>query len=67
MAKATADAFGGIDILCANAGVFPQTKLEAMDPAEWDLVIGTNLKGNFLSREGLPALAEEVGRGPGRS
>jgi 3-oxoacyl-[acyl-carrier protein] reductase len=44
MAEAAADAFGGIDILCANAGVYPQTKLEEMDPSEWDLVMGTNLK-----------------------
>ena len=49
MAKATADAFGGIDILCANAGIFPQVKIEEMDPDEWDRVLGTNLKGNFLS------------------
>lgn len=49
MAQAAVDAFGGIDILCANAGVYPQTPIEEMDPAEWDQVIGTNLKGNFLS------------------
>jgi 3-oxoacyl-[acyl-carrier protein] reductase len=49
MAKATADAFGGIDILCANAGVYPQTKIEEMDPGEWDQVMATNLRGNFLS------------------
>ena len=49
MAKATAEAFGGIDILCANAGIFPQVKIEDMDPDEWDQVLGTNLKGNFLS------------------
>ena len=40
---------GGIDILCANAGVYPQTNMADMDPSEWDLVLGTNLKGNFLS------------------
>jgi len=49
MAAAAADAFGGIDVLCANAGTFPQTKIEAMDPAEWDAVMATNLKGSFLS------------------
>ena len=49
MARATAEAFGGIDILCANAGIFPQVKIEDMDPDEWDRVLGTNLKGNFLS------------------
>lgn len=40
---------GGIDVLCANAGVFPAAKLEEMDGAEWDLVLGTNLKGCFNS------------------
>jgi 3-oxoacyl-[acyl-carrier protein] reductase len=41
--------YGGLDVLCANAGVFPQTKLEDMDTAEWDGVMATNLKGTFLS------------------
>jgi len=49
MAKATAEAFGGIDIVCANAGIFPQVKIEEMSPDDWDHVLGTNLKGNFLS------------------
>lgn len=49
MAAAAVERNGGIDVLCANAGVFPQTDIEEMDPAEWDLVMGTNLKGSFLS------------------
>ena len=48
MAATAAERHGGIDILCANAGVYPQTNIADMDPAEWDLVMGTNLKGNFL-------------------
>lgn len=63
MAKAAAEAFGGIDILCANAGVYPQTKLEAMDPAEWDLVMGTNLKGNFLSVKACLPWLKKSGEG----
>jgi 3-oxoacyl-[acyl-carrier protein] reductase len=63
MAKATADAFGGVDILCANAGVYPQTKLEEMDPAEWDLVLGTNLKGNFLSVKACLPWLKKSGEG----
>ncbi|MEM9764048.1 MAG: SDR family NAD(P)-dependent oxidoreductase, partial [Pseudomonadota bacterium] len=39
--KATADAYGGLDILCANAGAFPQTKMIDMDPDEWDDVMRT--------------------------
>jgi 3-oxoacyl-[acyl-carrier protein] reductase len=49
MAAATAKAFGGIDIVCANAGIFPQVKIEDMEPGDWDHVLGTNLKGNFLT------------------
>jgi 3-oxoacyl-[acyl-carrier protein] reductase len=39
---------GGIDILCANAGIFPQTKIEDLTPEDWDFVSATNLKGTFL-------------------
>jgi len=48
MVEATAKTFGGVDILCANAGVFPQNKMVDMDPDEWDQVLSTNLKGTFL-------------------
>jgi 3-oxoacyl-[acyl-carrier protein] reductase len=49
MAKAAADRHGGIDVLCANAGVFPPARLEDMKEEEWDLVVNTNLKGTFHS------------------
>jgi 3-oxoacyl-[acyl-carrier protein] reductase len=49
MAKAAADRNGGIDVLCANAGIFPQAKLEEMTGDQWDEVITTNLKGSFHS------------------
>jgi len=56
-AGAIVAAFGGVDVLCANAGIFPQAKIEEMTGAEWDEVLGTNLKGSFLSvRAFLPAL-----------
>lgn len=57
MARAAGDQFGGIDVLCANAGIFPQTKIEALDPDEWDAVMTTNAKGAFLCVKAcLPAL-----------
>jgi 3-oxoacyl-[acyl-carrier protein] reductase len=49
MAEAAATAHGGIDILCANAGIFPQVKIEDLSPEDWDHVMATNLKGTFLS------------------
>ncbi len=48
LADAAAAAYGGIDILCANAGIFPQVKIEDMTATEWDHVMATNLKGTFL-------------------
>jgi 3-oxoacyl-[acyl-carrier protein] reductase len=49
MAKAAADRHGGIDVLCANAGVFPQVKIEDMTAEQWDETFAVNLKGCFLS------------------
>jgi 3-oxoacyl-[acyl-carrier protein] reductase len=49
LAEAAANAYGGIDILCANAGIFPQTKIEELSPEDWDFVSATNLKGTFLA------------------
>jgi 3-oxoacyl-[acyl-carrier protein] reductase len=47
--KEVAARSGGIDVLCANAGIFPPNKLEEMSSEEWDLVVDTNLKGTFHS------------------
>lgn len=41
--------FGGIDIICANAGIFPACKLEEMTELEWNTVFDVNLKGMFFS------------------
>ncbi len=55
--KTVAARNGGIDVLCANAGIFPPAKLEEMTVEQWDEVIGTNLKGTFLSvKAALPYL-----------
>jgi 3-oxoacyl-[acyl-carrier protein] reductase len=48
-AKAAVERHGGLDVLCANAGVFPQAKIEELSPETWDEVMSTNLKGTFLS------------------
>jgi 3-oxoacyl-[acyl-carrier protein] reductase len=57
MAHTAVEAFGAIDILCANAGIFPAAKLGTMTAADFDSVIGTNLKGTFLSVSAcLPAM-----------
>jgi 3-oxoacyl-[acyl-carrier protein] reductase len=64
MADAAMQSFGAIDILCANAGIFPAAMLGDMTEAEFDSVIGTNLKGTFLALSAcLPAMkAKKRGR-----
>ena len=44
---------GNIDVLCANAGIFPPAKLEDMTEAQWDEVANTNMKGTFLSVQSM--------------
>jgi len=50
---------GGLDVLCANAGIFPPAKLEEMTSEQWDEVIDTNLKGTFHAvRAAIPYLKQ---------
>ncbi|QRM53714.1 3-oxoacyl-ACP reductase FabG [Sinorhizobium sp. BG8] len=57
MAAAAEERYGGIDVLCANAGIFPAAKLWDMTPQEFDTVISTNLRSSFLSVSAvLPAM-----------
>jgi 3-oxoacyl-[acyl-carrier protein] reductase len=63
MVNTTVSRFGGLDVMCANAGAFPQTKIIDMDPAEWDQVMATNLKSAFLSVKASIPHFEKVGGG----
>jgi len=63
MVARTREIFGGVDILCANAGAFPQTKIVDMDPAEWDRVMATNLRSAFLCVKACIPAFEAAGRG----
>jgi 3-oxoacyl-[acyl-carrier protein] reductase len=50
---------GGLDIVCANAGVFPECRLEDMTEEALDQIINTNLKGNILTvTHAISALAK---------
>ena len=66
MAEAAVDRHGGVDVLCANAGMFPQVTIENMSAEMWDDVQATNLKGTFLVGEGLHTLSQEDRRGTHR-
>ncbi len=57
MAAIAEERLGGIDVLCANAGIFPDARLADLTEQDLDQVLGTNLKGTILSVQAcLPAL-----------
>lgn len=59
----TVDSFGRIDILCANAGIFPQKKMTELSPDDWDEVMSTNLKSTFLTVKACLPYFEKAGQG----
>ena len=63
IADAALEHFGGIDVLCANAGVFPDKPFTELTEADVDVVFACNVKGTMFSVQAcLPAL-ESSGRG----
>jgi 3-oxoacyl-[acyl-carrier protein] reductase len=64
LALSVAAKFGGIDILAANAGVYPVAPLEDLTEAQWDEVMDINVKGSFFAVQScLPYLrASGAGR-----
>ncbi len=57
MANACVERYGGTDILCANAGIFPSARRGEMTAADFEHVLSTNLTGTFLSVSAvLPAM-----------
>jgi 3-oxoacyl-[acyl-carrier protein] reductase len=63
LVEKTVSTFGGVDILCANAGVFPQKKIVEMSGEEWDMVMGVNLKSAFLCVKACIPCFEKAGKG----
>ena len=64
LAAAALAAFGRIDILAANAGIYPSTGLADIDDALWDSVMDINVKGALHAVQAcMPAM---LARGYGR-
>ncbi len=55
---------GRLDILVQNAGIFPWTLIENIEPEEWDSVLAVNLKGTYLAARAAlaPMKARKYGR-----
>lgn len=64
MATEVLERFGCADILVNNAGIFAESPLLAMSVAEWDRVVGVNLRGTFLCTRALlaPMVEQHWGR-----
>jgi 3-oxoacyl-[acyl-carrier protein] reductase len=49
---------GALDIVCANAGIFPSARLEDLTPEDIEQVIGVNFKGTvYIVQAALESLA----------
>jgi 3-oxoacyl-[acyl-carrier protein] reductase len=58
MVAETTERFGSLDVLCANAGIFPGVRLEDMTEQDIDAIFATNVKGTMLAvKAAAPALA----------
>ena len=60
MVRLAVERWGRLDILCANAGIFPQAKLEEMTEADFERVMNVNVKGTFLSvQAAIPVMKKQ--------
>lgn len=55
---------GKVDVLCSNAGIFPQSPLDTMTEDDWEKMIAVNLRGAFFMTQAvLPGMRQqEYGR-----
>lgn len=60
MAALALEEFGRLDILAANAGIYPTALIDEIDEHEWDRVNDLNAKGAFFALQAcVPAMREQ--------
>jgi len=59
----TTKAFGAVDILVNNAGIYPNLPLSVLTLADFEKVIGVNLKGVFLTTKYVSEQMIKQGKG----
>ena len=55
--------FGRLDILVNNAGMFFAAKFEELTEEQWDRILNTNLKSQFLCAQAATPIMKRQGRG----
>ena len=63
LARAALDAFGRVDVLVNNAGVFQRRPALEMEERDWDQVLDVNLKGAFFCAQAAARAMQERGEG----
>ena len=63
MVNEAVDHFGGIDILINNAGIDPRQAWDEISEADWDHILNTNLKSQFLCAKSVVPYMKTRGRG----
>ena len=63
LAAIAQERLGGIDVLCANAAIFPNSLLADLPEDDLDRVLATNLKGTILVVQACLSALRRSGRG----
>jgi 3-oxoacyl-[acyl-carrier protein] reductase len=63
MAAEAADRLGGLDVLCANAGIYPEQPLDELTDADVSLILDVNLKGTMFTMQACAPFLKKSGRG----
>ncbi|MFI1932752.1 3-oxoacyl-ACP reductase FabG [Streptomyces sp. NPDC020330] len=63
MAEEAEARHGHVDVVCANAGVFPEKPLREMTAADVDDVLAINLRGTILTTKAFLPAMERAGHG----
>jgi 3-oxoacyl-[acyl-carrier protein] reductase len=63
MAAEAEQALGGVDVLCANAGIYPERPLDDIDDADLASIFATNVAGTIFSVQACRSALRQSGRG----
>ncbi|ORA39330.1 3-oxoacyl-ACP reductase FabG [Mycobacterium aquaticum] len=63
MADQAEDRLGGLDVLCANAGIYPERTLDKLGSDDVSAILATNVAGTIFSVQACRAALKASGRG----